>query len=46
MAGDDYVRTGFLASKAGTLRDFEYTDAYLTPEQTRLHTGAFRGAVG
>ncbi|MFF8835501.1 NAD(P)/FAD-dependent oxidoreductase [Streptomyces sp. NPDC015130] len=46
-AGDDFVRTGFLASKAGTLRDFEYTEAYLTPEQVRLHTGAFRGgAVG
>ncbi|MEV7568404.1 NAD(P)/FAD-dependent oxidoreductase [Streptomyces tanashiensis] len=46
VAGDDYVRTGFLASKAGTLRDFEYTDAYLTPEQVREHTGSFRGAVG
>ncbi|MFC9343212.1 NAD(P)/FAD-dependent oxidoreductase [Streptomyces sp. NPDC057020] len=46
VAGDDYVRTGFLASRSGTLRDFEYTDAYLTPEQVRLHTGAFRGAVG
>ncbi|MFF9064015.1 NAD(P)/FAD-dependent oxidoreductase [Streptomyces sp. NPDC014891] len=46
VAGDDFVRTGFLASKSGTLRDFEYTDAYLTPEQVRLHTGPFRGAVG
>ncbi|MEU4068346.1 NAD(P)/FAD-dependent oxidoreductase [Streptomyces wedmorensis] len=45
-AGDDYVRTGFLASKSGTLRDFEYTDAYLTPEQVRGHTASFRGAVG
>ncbi|MFI9291928.1 NAD(P)/FAD-dependent oxidoreductase [Streptomyces gardneri] len=46
-AGDDFVRTGFLAAKAGTLRDFEYTDAYLTPEQVRLHTASFRGgAVG
>ncbi|MFB7513336.1 NAD(P)/FAD-dependent oxidoreductase [Streptomyces sp. NPDC056144] len=43
VAGDDFVRTGFLASKAGTLRDFEYTDVYLTPEQVRLHTAAFRG---
>ncbi|MFC9704991.1 NAD(P)/FAD-dependent oxidoreductase [Streptomyces sp. NPDC056943] len=47
VAGDDFVRTGFLASKAGTLRDFEYTDVYLTPEQVRLHTESFRGgAVG
>ncbi|MFB7588854.1 NAD(P)/FAD-dependent oxidoreductase [Streptomyces sp. NPDC056169] len=46
-AGDDFVRTGFLASKAGTLRDFEYADVYLTPEQVRLHTASFRGgAVG
>ncbi|MFJ5831532.1 NAD(P)/FAD-dependent oxidoreductase [Streptomyces sp. NPDC093089] len=45
-AGDDYVRTGFLASKSGTLRDFEYSDAYLTPEQVREHTASFRGAVG
>ncbi|MFF1510208.1 NAD(P)/FAD-dependent oxidoreductase [Streptomyces sp. NPDC058326] len=46
VAGDDFVRTGFLASKSGTLRDFEYTDAYLTPEQVRGHTASFRGAVG
>ncbi|MFD3532674.1 NAD(P)/FAD-dependent oxidoreductase [Streptomyces sp. NPDC058664] len=46
VAGDDFVRTGFLASKSGTLRDFEYTDAYLTPEQVRNHTASFRGAVG
>ncbi|MBX9427216.1 MULTISPECIES: NAD(P)/FAD-dependent oxidoreductase [Streptomyces] len=46
VAGDDFVRTGFLASKAGTLRDFEYTDAYLTPDQVRSHTASFRGAVG
>ncbi|MCX5388650.1 NAD(P)/FAD-dependent oxidoreductase [Streptomyces sp. NBC_00094] len=47
VAGDDFVRTGFLASKSGTLRDFEYTDVYLTPEQVRLHTASFRGgAVG
>ncbi|MEU2238591.1 NAD(P)/FAD-dependent oxidoreductase [Streptomyces sp. NPDC018338] len=46
VAGDDFVRTGFLASKAGTLKDFEYTDVYLTPEQVRLHTESFRGGVG
>lgn len=38
IAGDDFVRTGFQARKPATLRDFEYTDAYLTPEQLRAHT--------
>ncbi|MBB4710507.1 NADH dehydrogenase [Streptomyces luteogriseus] len=35
IAGDDFVRTGFQARKAARLKDFEYTDAYLTPEQVR-----------
>jgi NADH dehydrogenase len=35
VAGDDFVRTGFQARKAARLKDFEYTDAYLTPEQVR-----------
>ncbi|MEU1215407.1 NAD(P)/FAD-dependent oxidoreductase [Streptomyces sp. NPDC005791] len=38
IAGDDFVRTGFQARKAATLRDFEYTDAYLTPEEIRAYT--------
>ncbi|MFJ8753017.1 NAD(P)/FAD-dependent oxidoreductase [Streptomyces sp. NPDC102441] len=38
IAGDDFVRTGFQARKEATLRDFEYTDAYLTPEEIRAHT--------
>jgi NADH dehydrogenase len=42
VAGDDFVRTGFLASRSGTLTDFEYTDAYLTPEQVRKHTSSLR----
>ncbi|MEU6882192.1 NAD(P)/FAD-dependent oxidoreductase [Streptomyces sp. NPDC046712] len=42
VAGDDFVRTGFLASRSGTLADFEYTDVYLTPEQVRAHTSALR----
>lgn len=42
VAGHDFVRTGFQAQKAGTLRDFEYTDAYLTPEQIREHSAALR----
>ncbi|MFJ8861373.1 NAD(P)/FAD-dependent oxidoreductase [Streptomyces sp. NPDC102451] len=40
IAGDDFVRTGFQARKQATLRDFEYTDAYLTPEEIRAHTAA------
>ncbi|SEG69723.1 NADH dehydrogenase [Actinacidiphila yanglinensis] len=40
VAGDDFVRTGFLARTPAALRDFEYTDAYLTPEQVREHTEA------
>ncbi|CAL9354400.1 NAD(P)/FAD-dependent oxidoreductase [Streptomyces sp. NPDC057794] len=37
IAGDDFVRTGFQARKPARLKDFEYTDAYLTPEQVRAH---------
>lgn len=40
VAGDDFVRTGFQSQKAGTLREFEYTDAYLSPEQIREHTAS------
>jgi NADH dehydrogenase len=40
VAGDDFVRTGFQSRKPATLRDFEYTDAYLTPEQVKEHTAA------
>ncbi|MDG9717923.1 NAD(P)/FAD-dependent oxidoreductase [Streptomyces sp. DH24] len=35
VAGDDFVRTGFQARKPAKLKDFEYTDSYLTPEQVR-----------
>ncbi len=35
LAGDDFVRTGFQARKSARLKDFEFTDAYLTPEQVR-----------
>ncbi|MFF5184690.1 NAD(P)/FAD-dependent oxidoreductase [Streptomyces sp. NPDC000345] len=37
VAGDDFVRTGFQARRAARLKDFEYTDSYLTPEQVRAH---------
>ncbi|MCL7429622.1 NAD(P)/FAD-dependent oxidoreductase [Streptomyces sp. YS415] len=43
IAGDDFVRTGFQARKPAKLRDFEYTDAYLTPEQLREHVAEGRG---
>ncbi|MEV7180898.1 NAD(P)/FAD-dependent oxidoreductase [Kitasatospora sp. NPDC093679] len=36
-AGDDFVRTGFLARQPARLQDFEYTDAYLTKDQVREH---------
>ncbi|MFD8235568.1 NAD(P)/FAD-dependent oxidoreductase [Streptomyces sp. NPDC059696] len=42
VAGDDFVRTGFQARKAARLKDFEYTDAYLTPEQVRERVGGSR----
>lgn len=35
VAGDDFVRTGFQARKPARLKDFEYTDSYLTQEQVR-----------
>ncbi|MET9295047.1 NAD(P)/FAD-dependent oxidoreductase [Streptomyces sp. NPDC003077] len=34
-AGDDFVRTGFLSRQPATLRDFERTDVYLSPEDVR-----------
>ncbi|MFE9401472.1 NAD(P)/FAD-dependent oxidoreductase [Streptomyces sp. NPDC006530] len=40
IAGDDFIRTGFQAQKPATLKDFEYTDAYLTPDQVRAHTAS------
>ncbi|NEE08560.1 NAD(P)/FAD-dependent oxidoreductase [Streptomyces sp. SID7499] len=45
VAGDDFVRTGFQARKAARLKDFEYTDAYLTPEQVRERVGGPRPDV-
>ncbi|MET8979583.1 NAD(P)/FAD-dependent oxidoreductase [Streptomyces sp. NPDC004539] len=33
LAGDDFVRTGFQYGRPARMRDFEYTDTYLTPEQ-------------
>ncbi|MHA6758567.1 NAD(P)/FAD-dependent oxidoreductase [Streptacidiphilus sp. PAMC 29251] len=39
-AGDDFVRTGFQRGRPATLRDFEYTDTYLTKDEIRAHTAA------
>jgi len=39
-AGDDFVRTGFQLRRPATLRDFEYTDSYLTPEQVKEHVNS------
>ncbi|MHC5908004.1 NAD(P)/FAD-dependent oxidoreductase [Streptomyces sp. S6] len=33
LAGDDFVRTGFQYRRPARMKDFEYTDTYLTPEQ-------------
>lgn len=41
-AGNEYVRMGFLVRTPARLRDFEYTDAYLTPAQVRAHTRSLR----
>ncbi len=40
VAGDDFVRTGFLAQRPPTLKDFEYTDAYMTADQIREHVAS------
>jgi NADH dehydrogenase len=39
-AGDDFVRTGFQRGRPATLRDFEYTDTYLSKDEIRAHTAA------
>ncbi|WP_405914981.1 NAD(P)/FAD-dependent oxidoreductase [Streptomyces sp. NBC_00728] len=35
VAGDDFVRTGFLARRPTTIQAMEGTDGYLTPEEVR-----------
>lgn len=35
VAGDDFVRTGFQSRRPAKLKDFEYTDKYMTPDQVR-----------
>lgn len=45
FAGDDFVRTGFQSRTPATLRDFEYTGDYLTPEQVREHTAGLNAGL-
>jgi NADH dehydrogenase len=35
VAGDDFVRTGFLARQPATIREMEHTRGYLTPDEVR-----------
>ncbi|MFD8910961.1 NAD(P)/FAD-dependent oxidoreductase [Streptomyces sp. NPDC059575] len=44
VAGDDFVRTGFQRGRPARLRDFEHTDAYLTPDQVRAEVGQAESA--
>lgn len=37
-AGDDFVRTGFQSGREATLRDFERTDVYMSPDDVRKLT--------
>lgn len=46
IAGDDFVRTGFQSRKPARLKDFEYTDAYLTKEQVRERADRARSHQG
>ncbi|WP_037568577.1 NAD(P)/FAD-dependent oxidoreductase [Phaeacidiphilus oryzae] len=38
-AGDDFVRIGFQYRRPASLRDFEYTDRYLSADQVKQYTG-------
>ena len=46
LVGDDFVRTGFQAERAASLRDFEYTDVYLTRDEILQRTRGGAAAVG
>ncbi|WP_327286942.1 NAD(P)/FAD-dependent oxidoreductase [Streptomyces sp. NBC_01198] len=35
LAGDDFVRTGFQSRVPATMRDFEFTDSYMSPDELR-----------
>ncbi|MFE9624824.1 NAD(P)/FAD-dependent oxidoreductase [Streptomyces sp. NPDC006527] len=46
LAGDDFVRTGFQSRRPAKLKDFEYTDRYLTEEQVRAHVAGTEPGSG
>ncbi|WP_409474259.1 NAD(P)/FAD-dependent oxidoreductase [Streptomyces sp. HC307] len=46
VAGDDFVRTGLTAHRSAKLKDFVYSDSYLTPEQVRAHIEGKDTAAG
>ncbi|MGW3727655.1 NAD(P)/FAD-dependent oxidoreductase [Streptomyces sp. F001] len=46
VAGDDFVRTGLTAHRSAKLKDFVYSDSYLTPEQVRAHLEGKDTAAG
>ncbi|WP_416956245.1 NAD(P)/FAD-dependent oxidoreductase [Streptomyces sp. Agncl-13] len=46
VAGDDFVRTGFLARRPTTIRDMEGTGGYLTPDEVRAVSATPHPAPG
>jgi NADH:ubiquinone reductase (H+-translocating) len=46
VAGDDFVRTGFQSRRPAKLKDFEFTDSYLTPEQLKAQVHGTGDADG
>ncbi|MER5688930.1 NAD(P)/FAD-dependent oxidoreductase [Streptomyces sp. NPDC002205] len=44
VAGDDFVRTGFLAGQPSTIRAMEHTDDHLTSDQVRAATDSGKPA--
>ncbi|MFC9913505.1 NAD(P)/FAD-dependent oxidoreductase [Streptomyces sp. NPDC059862] len=46
VAGDDFVRTGLTAHRSAKLKDFVYSDSYLTQEQVRAHLEGKDTAAG
>ncbi|MFE0456639.1 NAD(P)/FAD-dependent oxidoreductase [Streptomyces sp. NPDC058914] len=46
LAGDDFVRTGFQSRRPAKLKDFEYTDRYMTKEQVRAHVAGTEPGAG
>ncbi|NYI03194.1 NAD(P)/FAD-dependent oxidoreductase [Allostreptomyces psammosilenae] len=45
-AGDDFVRMGFLATRQGSLVDFEHTDQYLSKDEVHAQVEALDARIG